>query len=172
MSIYDIRGKSQPIAILKKKTFPNSCIIQNIAVPLHTEIKTSNTMEKEQVEITPLMKQFIQIQEKRKEAIVFIGVGEEYVTWQETAKTASQILGRQLRISETKTWIDGTPFMECSFPMNMSNTMLSKLVRAGRKVALCDQLDPPRSREETESAVMREIRILEEYINSKKEQQQ
>lgn len=116
--------------------------------------------------------QFIQIQEKRKETIVFIVVGEEHVSWQETAKTASQILGLQLRVSETKTWIDGTPFMECSFPMNMSDTMLAKLVRAGRKVALCDQLEPPRPGEETESAVMREIRKLEEYINSKKKQQQ
>jgi DNA mismatch repair ATPase MutS len=106
-----------------------------------------------QIELTPSMKQFIEIQAKKPKAIVFFGVGNDYVTWQETARMASEILGRELRVSDEVSWIDGKPFIECSFPMCMANSMIDKFVHTGKSVCLCEQLENQRTKSKFQVAI-------------------
>lgn len=90
---------------------------------------------------TPLMKQYNQIKSKYPDACLLFRVGDFYETFGEDAVRASQILGIVLTKrgagSETETALAG-------FPHHSLNTYLPKLVKAGLRVAICDQLEDPK----------------------------
>ena len=90
---------------------------------------------------TPLMKQYNDIKRKYPDACLLFRVGDFYETFGEDAVRASQILGIVLTKrgagSETETALAG-------FPYHSLNTYLPKLVKAGLRVAICDQLEDPK----------------------------
>jgi DNA mismatch repair protein MutS len=90
---------------------------------------------------TPLMKQYNQIKAKYPDACLLFRVGDFYETFGEDAVRASQILGIVLTKrgagSETETALAG-------FPHHSLHTYLPKLVKAGLRVAICDQLEDPK----------------------------
>jgi DNA mismatch repair protein MutS len=90
---------------------------------------------------TPLMKQYNEIKAKYPDACLLFRVGDFYETFGEDAVRASQILGIVLTKrgagSETETALAG-------FPHHSLNTYLPKLVKAGLRVAICDQLEDPK----------------------------
>jgi DNA mismatch repair protein MutS len=90
---------------------------------------------------TPLMKQYNEIKNKYPDACLLFRVGDFYETFGEDAVRASQILGITLTKrgagSETETALAG-------FPHHSINTYLPKLVKAGLRVAICDQLEDPK----------------------------
>jgi len=90
---------------------------------------------------TPLMKQYNDIKRKYPDACLLFRVGDFYETFGEDAVRASQILGIVLTKrgagSETETALAG-------FPHHSLNTYLPKLVKAGLRVAICDQLEDPK----------------------------
>ena len=96
--------------------------------------------EKEPKE-TPLMKQYNEIKRKYPDACLLFRVGDFYETFGEDAVRASKILGITLTKrgagSETETALAG-------FPHHSINTYLPKLVKAGLRVAICDQLEDPK----------------------------
>jgi DNA mismatch repair protein MutS len=96
--------------------------------------------EKE-VKETPLMKQYNEIKRKYPDACLLFRVGDFYETFGEDAVRASKILGIVLTKrgagSETETALAG-------FPHHSLNTYLPKLVKAGLRVAICDQLEDPK----------------------------
>jgi DNA mismatch repair protein MutS len=96
--------------------------------------------EKE-VKETPLMKQYNEIKRKYPDACLLFRVGDFYETFGEDAIRASKILGIVLTKrgagSETETALAG-------FPHHSLNTYLPKLVKAGLRVAICDQLEDPK----------------------------
>ena len=98
------------------------------------------TKEKE-VRETPLMKQYNEIKRKYPDACLLFRVGDFYETFGEDAVRASKILGIVLTKrgagSETETALAG-------FPHHSLNTYLPKLVKAGLRVAICDQLEDPK----------------------------
>ncbi|MCL1937486.1 MAG: DNA mismatch repair protein MutS [Candidatus Azobacteroides sp.] len=97
-------------------------------------------MAKEIVE-TPLMKQYLEIKSKHPDAILLFRVGDFYETFSEDAIVASEILG----IALTKRANGTTQFVELAgFPHHALDTYLPKLVRAGKRVAICDQLEDPK----------------------------
>ncbi len=93
------------------------------------------------VKETPLMKQYNEIKRKYPDACLLFRVGDFYETFGEDAIKASQILGITLTKrgagSETETALAG-------FPHHSINTYLPKLVKAGLRVAICDQLEDPK----------------------------
>ncbi len=97
--------------------------------------KEKNTKE------TPLMKQYNEIKRKYPDACLLFRVGDFYETFGEDAIRASKILGIVLTKrgagSETETALAG-------FPHHSLNTYLPKLVKAGLRVAICDQLEDPK----------------------------
>lgn len=90
---------------------------------------------------TPLMKQYNEIKRKYPDACLLFRVGDFYETFGEDAVRASKILGITLTKrgagSETETALAG-------FPHHSLNTYLPKLVKAGLRVAICDQLEDPK----------------------------
>lgn len=93
------------------------------------------------VKETPLMKQYNEIKRKYPDACLLFRVGDFYETFGEDAVRASKILGIVLTKrgagSETETALAG-------FPHHSLNTYLPKLVKAGLRVAICDQLEDPK----------------------------
>jgi len=91
--------------------------------------------------VTPLMKQYNAIKVKYPDAMLLFRVGDFYETFGEDAKKAAHILGIILTKrgagSETETALAG-------FPHHSLNTYLPKLVKAGMRVAICDQLEDPK----------------------------
>lgn len=103
---------------------------------------------------TPLMKQYYQIKEKHRDAILLFRVGDFYETFAEDAVVTSQILG----ITLTKRASGVAQSIELAgFPFHALDTYLPKLVRAGKRVAVCDQLEDPKK---TKTLVKRGITEL------------
>jgi len=97
-------------------------------------------MAKEIVE-TPLMKQYVDIKSKHPDAILLFRVGDFYETFADDAITSSEILG----ITLTRRANGAAQFVELAgFPHHALDTYLPKLVRAGKRVAICDQLEDPK----------------------------
>ncbi|MDR1632288.1 MAG: DNA mismatch repair protein MutS [Dysgonamonadaceae bacterium] len=97
-------------------------------------------MHKEIVE-TPLMKQYIEIKSKHPDAILLFRVGDFYETFSDDAIASAEILG----ITLTRRANGSAQFVELAgFPHHALDTYLPKLVRAGKRVAICDQLEDPK----------------------------
>ncbi len=90
---------------------------------------------------TPLMKQYYSIKEKHPDAILLFRVGDFYETFGDDAIKASKILGITLtqRANGAATYVD-----LAGFPYHAVDTYLPKLVRAGQRVAICEQLEDPK----------------------------
>lgn len=97
-------------------------------------------VEKKMVE-TPLMKQYYEIKDQHPEALLLFRVGDFYETFGDDAVIASKVLGIVLtkRANGAATYVD-----LAGFPHHAIDLYLPKLVRAGYKVAVCDQLEDPK----------------------------
>lgn len=90
---------------------------------------------------TPMMKQYVEIKREHPDAILLFRVGDFYETFSDDAIAASEILG----ITLTRRANGAAHFVELAgFPHHALDTYLPKLVRAGRRVAICDQLEDPK----------------------------
>ncbi len=90
---------------------------------------------------TPLMKQYYQIKDKHPDAVLLFRVGDFYETFGEDAIKAADILG----ITLTRRSNGAASYVELAgFPHHALDTYLPKLVRAGQRVAICEQLEDPK----------------------------
>lgn len=91
---------------------------------------------------TPLMKQYLAMKEKHPDAILLFRVGDFYETFSDDAIVASEILG----ITLTRRANGSAQHVELAgFPHHALDTYLPKLVRAGKRVAICEQLEDPKT---------------------------
>lgn len=95
-------------------------------------------------ELTPMMKQFYDLKAKHPDALLLFRCGDFYETYNEDAVIAADILGITLtrRSSVAGNSASGTAM--AGFPHHALDTYLPKLVRAGKRVAICDQLEDPK----------------------------
>ena len=103
--------------------------------------------------VTPLMKQYNTIKTKYPDALLLFRVGDFYETFGEDAVKASKILG--IILTHRNNGGDRTEL--AGFPHHSINTYLPKLVKAGQRVAICDQLEDPKL---TKSIVKRGVTEL------------
>lgn len=90
---------------------------------------------------TPLMKQYIEMKQKHPDAVLLFRVGDFYETFSDDAISASEILG----ITLTRRANGSAQYVELAgFPHHALDTYLPKLVRAGKRVAICEQLEDPK----------------------------
>lgn len=101
----------------------------------------AKTQTKKEVKETPLMKQYNQIKAKHPQALLLFRVGDFYETFGEDAVIASKILG--IVLTARKNGAAGDVEL-AGFPHHSLDTYLPKLVRAGQRVAICDQLEDPK----------------------------
>ena len=91
--------------------------------------------------LTPMMKQFFELKAKHPDAVMLFRCGDFYETYSEDAIVAAEILG----ITLTKRANGQGKHVEMAgFPFHALDTYLPKLVRAGKRVAICDQLEDPK----------------------------
>ncbi len=90
---------------------------------------------------TPLMKQYVEMKSKHPDAVLLFRVGDFYETFSDDAIAASEILG----ITLTRRANGVSQYVELAgFPHHALDTYLPKLVRAGKRVAICEQLEDPK----------------------------
>ncbi len=93
--------------------------------------------------LTPMMKQFYELKAKHPDAIMLFRCGDFYETYAQDAVEATAILGITLT-RRNNGGAGGAPIEMAGFPYHALDTYLPKLVRAGRRVAICDQLEDPK----------------------------
>ncbi|MBN2812693.1 MAG: DNA mismatch repair protein MutS, partial [Bacteroidales bacterium] len=100
-----------------------------------------STLKEDNFVDTPLMKQYADIKARHPDAILLFRVGDFYETFGEDAIKAADILG----ITLTRRANGSASFVELAgFPYHAIDTYLPKLVRAGQRVAICEQLEDPK----------------------------
>ena len=89
-------------------------------------------------ELTPMMKQYQELKLKWPETVLLFRCGDFYEAYEEDAKCCALILGITL------TRYNRSNVRAAAFPHHALDTYLPKLIRAGKRVAICDQLEDPR----------------------------
>lgn len=92
---------------------------------------------------TPMMRQFYSLKEKHPDAVLLFRCGDFYETYAQDAVQASEILG--ITLTRRNNGKNGAAALEMAgFPHHALDVYLPKLIRAGRRVAICDQLEDPK----------------------------
>ena len=92
--------------------------------------------------LTPMMKQFYSFKAQHPDALLLFRCGDFYETYSEDAVIASKILG--ITLTKRNNGGSGDVTEMAGFPYHALDTYLPKLVRAGKRVAICDQLEDPK----------------------------
>ena len=101
-------------------------------------------MAKKTQELTPMMQQFFSLKAKHPDALLLFRCGDFYETYCEDAVVASQILG--ITLTRRNNGNSGKGDEMAGFPHHALDTYLPKLIRAGKRVAICDQLEDPKKK--------------------------
>ena len=92
--------------------------------------------------LTPMMKQFLDLKAKHPDALMLFRCGDFYETYSTDAVVASEILG--ITLTKRNNGKGGQTIEMAGFPHHALDTYLPKLIRAGKRVAICDQLEDPK----------------------------
>ena len=100
-------------------------------------------MAEKDIALTPMMKQFTEFKAKHPDAVLLFRCGDFYETYSTDAVIASEILG--ITLTKRSNGKGAAAMLEMAgFPFHALDTYLPKLIRAGRRVAICDQLEDPK----------------------------
>lgn len=113
--------------------------------------------QKQKDELTPMMRQFRTLKAKHPDAMLLFRCGDFYETYAEDAVEASNILGLTLTKRSGGAGKQANPTAMAGFPHHALDTYLPRLIRAGRRVAICDQMEDPKL---TKTLVKRDITEL------------
>ena len=102
-------------------------------------------MAKDNKGLTPMMRQFFSMKEKHPDALMLFRCGDFYETYCDDAIEASKILG--ITLTRRNNGAAAGDEM-AGFPHHALDTFLPKLIRAGKRVAICDQLEDPKKKRE------------------------
>ena len=102
--------------------------------------------QKEENKDSPIMKQWKELKAKHPDALLLFRVGDFYEMYEQDAKRGAEVLG----ITLTKRNTQAGPYM-AGFPHHALDTYLPKLIRAGERVAICDQLEAPKQKQEEQN---------------------
>lgn len=121
--------------------------------------------------VPPIIKQYNDLKQKHPDALLLFRCGDFYETYKEDAVKASNILGITLTKHSKRMDEEGKPLKMAGFPYHALDTYLPKLIRAGERVAICDQLESPRQKtsqqEENKPEAKQEVK---EVVSAHKEE--
>ena len=104
---------------------------------------------------TPAMRQYLDAKRANQDALVFFRMGDFYEMFYEDALTAARVL--ELTLTSRSKDAGGSPIPMCGVPANAADTYLSRLVRRGFRVAVCDQVEDAKHSKGTKTPVRREV---------------
>lgn len=130
------------------------------------ETKKTETKAVAAASLSPMLKQFYDLKAKHPDAILLFRCGDFYETYCNDAEKASKILGITLTRSSRTKDIEGKPLSMAGFPYHVLDTYLPKLIRAGERVAICDQLEAPKKNQESAETQVVETAKQEENKSS------
>ena len=104
---------------------------------------------------TPAMRQYLDAKRQYEDAIVFFRMGDFYEMFYEDALTASRVL--ELTLTSRSKDAGGSPIPMCGVPAHAGDGYLSRLVKRGFRVAVCEQIDDPKQTRGTKKLVRREV---------------
>lgn len=130
------------------------------------ETKKIETKAVAAASLSPMLKQFYDLKAKHPDAILLFRCGDFYETYCNDAAKASKILGITLTRSSRTKDIEGKPLSMAGFPYHALDTYLPKLIRAGERVAICDQLEAPKKNQESAETQVVETAKQEENKSS------
>ena len=123
------------------------------------KVEPQRTEKNSSLTNTPLMQQYQEMKKKHPDAVLLFRVGDFYEIFGKDAVTASEILG----ITLTRRANGKDKYIELAgFPHHALDTYLPKLVRAGQRVAICEQLEDPKLKKITEHRVVEDVRPAEQ----------
>src|SRR5437867_4600834 len=96
--------------------------------------------EKEEISQTPMMRQYFAVKERYSREIIFFRMGDFYEMFFDDAKVASEILG--IALTSRSKDKDAVPM--AGVPVRAVNSYLPKLLKAGKRVAICEQVEDPK----------------------------
>ena len=118
------------------------------------KVETPKVKKKSSLTNTPLMQQYQEMKKKHPDAILLFRVGDFYEIFGKDAVTASEILG--ITLTRRQTGIDSRIEL-AGFPHHALDTYLPKLVRAGKRVAICEQLEDPKLKKTPKQKVVETV---------------
>lgn len=138
----------------------------------HREYHEEEKWQQQQMSnVPPIIKQYNDLKQKHPDALLLFRCGDFYETYKEDAVKASNILGITLTKHSKRMDEEGKPLKMAGFPYHALDTYLPKLIRAGERVAICDQLESPRQKtsqqEENKSEAKQEVK---EVVSAQKEE--
>ena len=125
-------------------------------------------------DLTPMMQQYRTIKERHKDCLLFFRLGDFYEMFYEDAKTASRVLG--ITLTSRSKGDKAVPM--AGVPHHAASAYINKLIKAGYKVAICEQMEDPKSASGGKGVVERDIvrvltpgtltdeNLLEERVNN------
>lgn len=138
----------------------------------HREYHEEEKRQQQQMSnVPPIIKQYNDLKQKHPDALLLFRCGDFYETYKEDAVKASNILGIMLTKHSKRMDEEGKPLKMAGFPYHALDTYLPKLIRAGERVAICDQLESPRQKtsqqEENKQEAKQEVK---EVVSAQKEE--
>lgn len=118
------------------------------------KVETPRTEKKSSLTNTPLMQQYQEMKKKHPDAVLLFRVGDFYEIFGKDAVIASEILG--ITLTRRQTGIDSRIEL-AGFPHHALDTYLPKLVRAGKRVAICEQLEDPKLKKTPKQKVVETV---------------
>ena len=122
--------------------------------PKPTPKQEAKVEKKSSLTNTPLMQQYQEMKKKHPDAVLLFRVGDFYEIFGKDAVVASEILG--ITLTRRQTGIDSRIEL-AGFPHHALDTYLPKLVRAGKRVAICEQLEDPKLKKTTKQKVVETV---------------
>jgi len=121
-------------------------IEKQVQSPEESEPKAEEPAEAEDDEPSPILKQFHDLKKKHPDALLLFRCGDFYDSYEDDAKACAEILG--ITLTKCKNGIS-----MAGFPFHALDTYLPKLIRAGKRVAICDQIEDPKAKKPTKRGI-------------------
>lgn len=138
----------------------------------HREYHEEEKRQQQQMSnVPPIIKQYNDLKQKHPDALLLFRCGDFYETYKEDAVKASNILGITLTKHSKRMDEEGKPLKMAGFPYHALDTYLPKLIRAGERVAICDQLESPRQKTSQQEENKQEAKQgVKEVVTAQKEE--
>lgn len=138
----------------------------------HREYHEEEKRQQQQMSnVPPIIKQYNDLKQKHPDALLLFRCGDFYETYKEDAVKASNILGITLTKHSKRMDEEGKPLKMAGFPYHALDTYLPKLIRAGERVAICDQLESPRQKTSQQEGNKQEAKQeVKEVVSAQKEE--